>query len=76
MRSASKAASPPGERLNKPAVPRILQLEIERRTIMFLRKTRTALAATIMTLAVVFAASSGGWLVAPAQAGITATGVD
>jgi hypothetical protein len=43
---------------------------------MTLRKIRTALAATIMTLAVVSAASSGGWLVAPAQAGITATGAD
>jgi hypothetical protein len=42
---------------------------------MTLRKIRTALAATIMTLAVV-AAASGGWLVAPAQAGITATAAD
>jgi hypothetical protein len=41
---------------------------------MTLRKIRTALAATIMTLAV--AAASGGWLVAPAQAGITATAAD
>jgi len=43
---------------------------------MILRKIRTALAATIMTLAVVFAASSCGWLVVPAQAGLTATGMD
>ena len=43
---------------------------------MLLRKIRTALAATIMTLAVVFAASSGGWLVVPAQAGLTVTGAD
>jgi hypothetical protein len=42
---------------------------------MTLRKIRTALAATIMTLAVV-AAASGGWLVAPAQAGITFNTLD
>jgi hypothetical protein len=43
---------------------------------MILRKIRTALVATTMTLAVVFAASSGGWLVAPAQAGIALNGLD
>jgi hypothetical protein len=42
---------------------------------MTLRQIRTALAATIMTLAVVAAASSG-WLVAPAQAGIALNGLD
>jgi hypothetical protein len=42
---------------------------------MTLRKIRTALAATIMTLAVV-AAASGGWLVAPAQAGIALNALD
>jgi hypothetical protein len=43
---------------------------------MTLRKIRTALVVTIMTSAVVLAVSSGGWLVAPAQAGITASGID
>jgi hypothetical protein len=42
-----------------------------------MRKVRTGLVAAIMTLAVVvLATSSGEWLVAPAQAGITATGAD
>jgi len=44
--------------------------------IMILRKVRTALAATIMTLAVAFGLSAGAAIIAPAQAGITATGVD
>jgi hypothetical protein len=44
--------------------------------IMILRKIRTALAATIMTLAVAFAASAGAAVIAPAQAGLTATGAD
>jgi hypothetical protein len=43
---------------------------------MLLRKIRTALAATIMTLAVAFAASAGAAVKAPAQAGITATAID
>jgi hypothetical protein len=41
-----------------------------------LHKIRTALAVTIVTLAVVFAAWSGGRLVAPAQAGIALNGLD
>ena len=43
---------------------------------MILRKVRTALAATIMTLAVAFGLSAGAAVIAPAQAGITMTGVD
>jgi hypothetical protein len=43
---------------------------------MILRKIRTALAATIMTLAVAFAASAGAAAIAPALAGLTATAAD
>jgi hypothetical protein len=43
---------------------------------MILRKVRTALAATIMTLAVAFGLSAGAAVIAPAQAGLTATAAD
>jgi hypothetical protein len=43
---------------------------------MTLRKVRTALAATIMTLAVAFGLSAGAAVIAPAQAGISFNGID
>jgi hypothetical protein len=43
---------------------------------MIVRKIRHALAATIVTLAVAFAASVGPAVIAPAQAGIAVTGID
>ena len=43
---------------------------------MILRKVRTALAATIMTLAVAFGLSASAAVIAPAQAGIAASGLD
>ena len=42
---------------------------------MKLRKIRTALTGIVMTLAVL-AASTSGWLVVPADAGISARGAD
>ena len=48
---------------------------IKRRTAMKLRKIRTALTGIVMTLAVL-AASTSGWLVVPADAGISARGAD
>ena len=44
---------------------------------MLMRKVSTALVAAIVTLVIaVLATSSGEWVVASAQAGITATGLD
>ena len=43
---------------------------------MIVRTIRHALAATIVTLAVAFAASVGAAVIAPAQAGLTATAAD
>jgi hypothetical protein len=43
---------------------------------MIVRKIRHALAATIVTLAVAFAASVGAAVIAPAQAGLTFNGID
>jgi hypothetical protein len=43
---------------------------------MIMRKFRHALTATVMTLAVAFGLSAGAAVIAPAHAGLTATGAD